>query len=73
MGAATYYGHEWLRTMLPGDSEFRRLIRVLSAIGLGMAVLAGTSHLLRLEEFGTAMSRILGKIRRTREPEDPRT
>ena len=73
MGAATYYGHEWLRSALPGPSEIRRLLRVLGAIGVGMAVLAGTAHLLRLEEFGTAMSRILGKLRRTREPENPRT
>ena len=73
MGAATYFGHEWLRAVLPGGSEFRRLVRVLSAIGLGVGVLAGTAHLLRLEEFGTAMSRILGKLRRTSEPENPRT
>ena len=65
MGAATYYGHEWLVSALPGSSELRRFIRVFSAIGLGLAVLAGTAHLLRVEEFGAAMSRILGKLRRT--------
>jgi len=44
MGAATYFGHEWLRAVLPGSSEFRRLVRVLSAIGLVGFALAFVCH-----------------------------
>jgi putative peptidoglycan lipid II flippase len=64
MGAAAYYSHEWLSTVLPGAAELRRLVRVSGAIGIGLAVLVGSAHLLRMEEFGAAMSRIIGRLRR---------
>ena len=65
MGAAAYYGHAWLLAIVPGTSELSRVIRVFGAIGLALAVLAASAHVLKLEEFRTAMSRILGKLRRT--------
>jgi hypothetical protein len=43
---------------------WHRLVRVGGAIGVALVVLAGAAHLLRLEEFGAAMSRVLGRIRR---------
>jgi putative peptidoglycan lipid II flippase len=65
MGAAAYFGHAWLTSVIPGPSEVRRLIRVAAAIGLALGVLAGSAHLLKVEEFGTAMSRVLGRFKRT--------
>ena len=64
MGAAAYYGHAWLLGVFGQPSTLHRGIRVLGAIGLAMGVLALCAHLLRLEEFGAAMSRIIGRIRR---------
>ncbi|HEX5068961.1 MAG TPA: murein biosynthesis integral membrane protein MurJ [Vicinamibacterales bacterium] len=64
MGLAAYYTEAWLHGLFPAPHFMPRLIRVGGAIGVALAVLAGTAHLLRLEEFSVAMGRILGRLRR---------
>jgi putative peptidoglycan lipid II flippase len=64
MGAAAYYTQAWLQTIFVEPVVWHRLVRVGGAIGVALVVLAGAAHLLRLEEFGAAMSRVLGRIRR---------
>ena len=71
MGAAAYYGHAWLHTIFDQPSLLHRLINVIGAIGLALGVLALTAHLLRLEEFGAAMSRVVGRFRRPARTEPP--
>ncbi len=63
MGVAAYYAQAWLQTVFTEPHTVHRLVRVGGAIGVALAVLAGTAHLLRIEEFGAAMSRVLGRLR----------
>lgn len=65
MGLAAYYGHAWLLSIFTEATQLQSLIRVLGAISLAIGVLAASAHLLRLREFGAAMSRVLGKLRRS--------
>jgi putative peptidoglycan lipid II flippase len=64
MGVAAYYTQAWLQTMFAEPQIWHRLIRVGGAIGVGLAVLAAAAHLLRLEEFSAALSRVIGRLRR---------
>jgi putative peptidoglycan lipid II flippase len=64
MGAAAWYSHPWLVTVIPGSSLWIRGVQVFGAIGIATAVLAAAAWLLRVEEFGVAMARILGRFRR---------
>jgi putative peptidoglycan lipid II flippase len=64
MGIAAHYSHVWLRSMLPQPHDLQRAVCVAGSIGIALAVLAASAHLLRMEEFGAAMSRIIGRIRR---------
>ncbi len=64
MGVAAHYSHVWLRSLLPQPHLLQRAVCVGGAIGIALAVLAASAHLLRMEEFGAAMSRIIGRLRR---------
>jgi len=64
MGVAAYYAQAWLHTVFSHPTLWHRLARVAGAIGVGLAVLAASAHLLRLEEFGVAMERLLSRVRR---------
>jgi len=64
MGVAAYYSQAWLQSVFSGPFFWNRLIRVGGAIGVGLGVLALMAHLLKVEEFGAAMSRILTRVRR---------
>ena len=64
MGVAAYFTEAWLLAQFAEPQVWHRLLRVGGAIGVALAVLAATAHLLRLEEFGAAMSRVLGRLRR---------
>jgi putative peptidoglycan lipid II flippase len=64
MGLAAYYTEGWLHARLPEPDLWHRLVRVGGGIGVALAVLALSAHVLRLEEFGAAMTRVLGRIRR---------
>jgi putative peptidoglycan lipid II flippase len=63
MGVAVYFTQAWLQTVFTEPHLTHRLIRVVGAIGVGLGVLAATAHLLRLEEFGVALARVLGRFR----------
>jgi len=64
MGVAAWYGHQWLLGVLPGHGTVIRAVQVFGAIGIAVGVLAAAAWALRVQEFGTAMSRILGRLRR---------
>jgi hypothetical protein len=61
---AAYYTQAWLQGMFAEPQFWHRLIRVGGAIGVALAVLAVSAHLLHLEEFRAATSRVIGRIRR---------
>ena len=71
MGAAVYAADGWLAAQLPETLLLRgtagiamaRGVRVFGAIGVGLGVLALMAHLLRIEEFQTAMQRVLRRLR----------
>lgn len=64
MGLAAWGGEAWLRDLLPGDGLTVRAVRVFSAIGGSMAVLAVCAWALRIEEFNQALGRIRAKLGR---------
>ena len=64
MGVAAYFTQAWLESVFAEPQIWHRVIRVGGAIGVALAVLAASAHLLRLEEFGAAMSRVVGRLRR---------
>lgn len=55
----TEYG---LSALWPGEDVFHRFVRVMSAVGVGLATLAISAKLLRLEEFERALGRVLGRF-----------
>jgi putative peptidoglycan lipid II flippase len=59
MGVAAYYAEVWLHGIFSQPAFLHRLIRVGGAIGIALGVLAASAQLLRLEEFSTAMARLL--------------
>ena len=59
MGVAAYYAEVWLHGIFGQPAFLHRLIRVGGAIGIALAVLAASAHLLRLEEFRTALARVM--------------
>lgn len=65
MGVAAFYSHAWLVSVFREPSLLHRIVNVFGAIGVAMGVLALSAHLLRVEEFGAALARVMGRIRRT--------
>jgi putative peptidoglycan lipid II flippase len=71
MGVAVWAVDAWLAARLPETLLFRgttgiavaRSVRVFGAIGVGLGALALSAHLLRIEEFRTAMQRVLRRLR----------
>ena len=51
MALAAYYSERALHVPFGGDDAIPQAVRVFGAIGTGMAVLAVSAHLLRIEEF----------------------
>lgn len=64
MGIAAHFASVWLATVLHGDAVLFRITRVFGAIGAGVVVLAIAAKLLRIEEFDTAVARLLRRVRR---------
>lgn len=64
MGLAAYLSEAWLHAWLPAPALVPRLVRVCGAIAVALAVLAAAAHMLGLEEFRAAMSRIAGRFRK---------
>jgi putative peptidoglycan lipid II flippase len=71
MGVAAYYAELWLRGVLPDAAAMPttlgrlgvRSARVFGGIGVGLAVLALASQLLRIDEFQQAVGRLLRRLR----------
>jgi putative peptidoglycan lipid II flippase len=71
MGAAVWAVDGWLAARLPEALLLRgtagiavaRSVRVFGAIGVGLGVLALAAHLLHIEEFRTAMQRVVRRLR----------
>jgi hypothetical protein len=59
MGAAAYGAELGLHAVLPGTGVWVRIVRVFGAMGAGVAVLALSAWVLRIEEFSEATRRIL--------------
>jgi putative peptidoglycan lipid II flippase len=66
MAVAAWLTEAWLRTMLPGAGTVFQAIRVLGAIGIGLAVLSLSAWTLRLHEFEEARTVVLGRLARAR-------
>ena len=64
MAAAAVPMHRWLETVVPGDGVWSQLAEVFGAIAVALAVLAAAAHVLRVEEFATAMRRVTSRFRR---------
>ena len=58
MGLAAYYSERALHVPFGGDDAIQQAVRVFGAIGTGMAVLAVSAHLLRIEEFSQFRHRV---------------
>lgn len=59
MALAAYYSERALHVPIAGVNVFAQALRVFTAIGIGMGVLALAAHLLRIEEFTQARRRVL--------------
>ena len=64
MGVVAHLAVGWLTSLLPGDGEIARIVRVFGAIGLALLTLAAAARLLRIEEFDAATARVLARFRR---------
>jgi putative peptidoglycan lipid II flippase len=58
MALAAYYSERALHVPFGGDDTIQQAVRVFGAIGTGMAVLAVSAHLLRIEEFSQFRRRV---------------
>jgi putative peptidoglycan lipid II flippase len=61
MGAAAYFTEAGLAVLLDSGSLLDRIVRVGGGIGAGLAALAAAAWAFRIEEFRTAMARVLGR------------
>ena len=64
MGVAAYVTVSWLTTVVPGDAESARIIRVVGSIATALIVLTGSARLMRIREFDDAVARVVGRLRR---------
>ena len=64
MGVAAYLSVGWLTTLLPGDGEIAKIVRVVGAIVVALLTLAAAAQALRIDEFREATSRVLKRVRR---------
>jgi len=63
MAVTAYFVEAKLHALLPAEATPARLLRVFGGIGAGMAVLAVSAWLLRIEEFRQAVTRALSRFR----------
>ena len=64
MGAAAAGTDAFFSARLPGDGLAAQLVRVGTTIGVALAVLAVSAHLLRVPQFSQAVSLISRRLRR---------
>ncbi len=71
MGVAAHLTIVWIEHVMPGTSVLLKAVRVFAAIAAGVAVLIATAHLLRIEELGEALRRVLRRVMPARAPGQP--
>jgi putative peptidoglycan lipid II flippase len=64
MGAAAWGVERAMWSVAPGFGVLARAIRVFSAIGVALLVLAAAARLLRIQEFEDASRRVLARLKR---------
>ncbi|HEY8551352.1 MAG TPA: murein biosynthesis integral membrane protein MurJ [Vicinamibacterales bacterium] len=64
MAAAAWGTEAWLSQLWPDTHALARLVRVVAAIGAGLATLALAARTLRLHEFETAFGRVVSRLTR---------
>jgi putative peptidoglycan lipid II flippase len=64
MGVAAFYTEAWLHRLLPEPWWLPRAVRVGGAIAVALGTLALAATVLRIEEFGQAMRRVLRKLKK---------
>ncbi len=64
MGAAAHLTLQWTTALTPGSGELDKMIRVVSAIVVGLAALGLSARLLRIQEFNEATSRVFRRFAR---------
>lgn len=65
MGAAAYYTNGLLEAWLPGRAVAVQIVRLGSAIGVAMLVLAASAWLLRIREFNEGVALVTRRLRRS--------
>jgi putative peptidoglycan lipid II flippase len=66
MGAAAYGADRMLESWIPGTGEVLQIVRLAIAIGVSLAVLAGSAWLLRIREFNQGLALVTRRLRRSR-------
>ncbi len=64
MGVVVFYVEAWLNSLLPARAIVPGMVRILTSIGVGMAVLTAAAHFLHIEEFREAVGRVTARLRR---------
>jgi putative peptidoglycan lipid II flippase len=64
MGAATVGAHGLLVAQLPSDGLIPQIVRMAVTIGIALAVLAASAHLLRIPQFAEGVGLISRRLRR---------
>ena len=64
MGATALFSHSLLETWVPSHALASQALRLGTAIGLALVVLAASAWLLRIHEFRRAAATIMRRVRR---------
>jgi putative peptidoglycan lipid II flippase len=64
MGVVTWSAQRWMTDLVPGDSLFHQMIRLLVTILASLGTLAAVAQVLGIREFGEARDLIIGKLKR---------
>lgn len=62
MGGVAAAVESWSHGLLPGDTTWVRLVRVVGAIGAGLLALAASARALRIQEFDEAIKRVTARL-----------
>jgi peptidoglycan biosynthesis protein MviN/MurJ (putative lipid II flippase) len=65
MGATAFYTHEQLQEWLPSHAIAVQALRLGTAIGLAVVVLAASAWALRIREFNEGVAIVVRRFRRT--------
>jgi putative peptidoglycan lipid II flippase len=64
MGGAASYAADWLTSVVPGDTWYIRMVRVFTAIAVGVTVLLASARLLGIAELSQAINRVARRLTR---------